>query len=135
VVAGTTPREDERHGQIHVLLVEDDASVSNATRLLLKSEGYVVTVAASLTEALERSIAMPRLDLLLTDYHLREGETGMQVIAAVRQKLGQTVRAVLITGDTSSAVNELSVDSYLRIASKPIKAEELLGMLRALLRP
>lgn len=125
--------EHDRHGPIYVLLVEDDASVRDATRLLLKSEGYEVTVAASLTEALERGSAMPKLDLLLTDYHLREGETGMQVIEALREKLGQAVKAVLITGDTSSAVHDLRVDPYVRVASKPIRAEELIYILRALL--
>ena len=122
-----------QQGQLHVLLVEDDVSVRNATRLLLRSEGYLVTVASTLAEALERGVAMPRLDLLLTDYHLPESETGMQVIAALREKRGHAVRAVLITGDTSSAVHELRLDPHVRIASKPIKAEELMDLLKALL--
>ena len=132
-VAASTVAAEVRHEQIHLLLVEDDASVRNATRRLLKSEGYVVTVASTLAEALERGIAMPKLDLLLTDYHLPHSETGVQVIAALREKRGHAVRAVLITGDTSSAVHELRLDPYIRIASKPIKAEELIDMLKALL--
>jgi CheY-like chemotaxis protein len=124
---------DVQHGQIHVLLVEDDASVRNATRLLLKSEGYAVTAASSLAEAIERSAAMLKLDLLLTDYHLPRSETGIQVITAIREKRGQ-VRAVLVTGDTSSAIHELRLDPDVRIASKPIKAEELVDMLKALLK-
>jgi hypothetical protein len=38
-----------------------------------------------------------------------------------------------MTGDTSSAVNDLRRDPFLRIASKPIDAEQLLTLLRALL--
>ena len=133
IIAAPRAAEDVRQSQIHVLLVEDDAGVRKATRLLLKSEGYVVTVASTLAEALEQGIAMPKLDLLLTDYHLPNSETGMQVIAELREKRGHAVKAVLITGDTSSAVNELRVDPYIRIASKPIKAEELIDMLKALL--
>jgi ActR/RegA family two-component response regulator len=64
---------------------------------------------------------------------LPDSETGMQVIAALREQRGQTLRAVLITGDTSSAVHELRVDPYVRIASKPIKADELMDLLKALL--
>lgn len=37
------------------------------------------------------------------------------------------------TGDTSSAIKQLPRDPYLRITSKPIKAEELLTLIRALL--
>jgi two-component system, sensor histidine kinase len=119
--------------QVRVLLVEDDASVREATRMLLKSDGYHVTAVNSLAEALAHTAEDPRLDLLVTDYHLRDGETGMQVIAALRQALKVPLRAILITGDTSAAMQELRMDPHLRLASKPIKAEELLGMLAALL--
>src|SRR5580704_1996228 len=119
--------------QVRVLLVEDDASVRDATRMLLKSDGYHVTAVNSLAEALAHAAKDARLDLLVTDYHLRNGETGMQVIAALREALKVPLRAILITGDTSAAVHELRMDPHLRLASKPIKAEELLGMLGALL--
>jgi PAS domain S-box-containing protein len=118
--------------QVRVLLVEDDASVRNATRMLLKSEGYYVTAVASLTEAVEHASKDPSLDLLVTDYHLRDGETGTQVIGAVREALGVSIGAVLITGDSSSAMHELPADPHLRVAIKPIKAAELLGILAAL---
>jgi PAS domain S-box-containing protein len=118
--------------QVRVLLVEDDVSVREATRMLLKSDGYHVTAVASLAEALTHAAKDPRLDLLVTDYHLRDGETGMQVIAALREALRVPLRAILLTGDTAP-VHELRMDPHLRLASKPIKAEELLGMLGALL--
>jgi hypothetical protein len=38
-----------------------------------------------------------------------------------------------VTGDTSSAVRELDRDKNLRIASKPINANELLALVKALL--
>jgi hypothetical protein len=59
------------------------------------------------------------------DCHLSNGEKGTQVITALRNTLGQHFRAVLITGDTSSAVQELQQDERLRLARKPIHAEEL----------
>jgi CheY-like chemotaxis protein len=73
------------------------------------------------------------IDLLISDYHLGGGETGTQVIAALREALGAPLKAVLMTGDTSTAINELPRDPLLRVASKPIVAEELLTLLRALL--
>ena len=39
-------------------------------------------------------------------------------------------KAVLVTGDTSSAVKDLPSDPYLRVASNPIKADALLTLLR-----
>src|SRR5882762_6435922 len=123
-----------RQAPARVLLVEDDASVREATRMLLKSDGYHVTAVASLAEALAHAVKDPRLDLLVTDYHLRDGKTGMQVIAELREALRDHLREIQNTGETSAAVHELRVDSHLRLASKPLKAEELLGMLTVLLK-
>ncbi len=119
-------------GKIRVLLVEDDPAVRDATRMLLKAEGYSVTAVESLGAALQNA-RQEHVDLLVTDYHLNDGETGIQVIAALREILGLTLKAVLLTGDTSKAIRELPRDSCLRVASKPIEAEELLRLLRALL--
>jgi PAS domain S-box-containing protein len=125
------PREPQAPRR-RVLLVEDDASVRDATRLLLRVEGYQVTAVASLSEALEQLSREKGVDLIVTDYHLRD-ETGLQVIAAIREAAGQPLKAVLITGDTSSAIKGLSGDPGLRVTSKPVKADELLSLLQELL--
>jgi two-component system, sensor histidine kinase len=113
----------------HVLLVEDDPAVRDATRMLLRVEGYLVTAVSTIAEAL-RSAETQTVDLLITDYHLKGDDTGTALITALRDRLGSTLKTVLITGDTSSAVKELPSDPYLRVASKPIKADELLTLLR-----
>jgi two-component system, sensor histidine kinase len=116
----------------HILLVEDDAGVRDATRLLLKVEGYRVTAVSSLSEAMDSG--QERVpDLLVSDYHLKNGELGTHVINAVRARWGGSLKAVLITGDTSAAIKELSGDPLLRIASKPVDAEQLLALLGELL--
>jgi two-component system, sensor histidine kinase len=81
----------------------------------------------------EQVNADPRIDLLVTDYHLGGGETGTQLISELRTAVARPLKAVLITGDTSSAVKELPRDPLLRFASEPVDADELLGMLRALM--
>ena len=111
----------------------DDPAVRNATRLLLSVEGYSVTAVSSIAEAQQTVSESQKLDLLITDYHLREGETGLAVIAAMRQALGPELKALLITGDTSSVVRKISQDANLRIISKPVNADEMLGLLETLL--
>jgi two-component system, sensor histidine kinase len=113
----------------HLLVVEDDPAVRDATRMLLRAEGYQVTAVSTIAEALQ-SAETEDIDLLITDYHLAGNETGTALIAALRDKLGNTLKAVLVTGDTSSAVKELPSDPYLRVASKPIRADALLTLLR-----
>jgi PAS domain S-box-containing protein len=123
------PRSDTAR----VLLVEDDPGVRDATRLLLAVEGYRVTAVTSKAEALQWVREHGAPDLLITDFHLAAGELGTQVIAAVRASTGADIRAVLVTGDTSALIKQMSADPHLRIASKPIEAEELLAMLTGLL--
>jgi PAS domain S-box-containing protein len=120
-------------GRPRVLLVEDDAGVRDATRMLLNVEGYRVRAVASLAAALRSVQEEAAPDLLITDYHLRDGELGTEVIAALRENLHAEVRAVLVTGDTSNVVKHLPNDPRLRIVSKPIDAEQLLAVLKDLL--
>jgi CheY-like chemotaxis protein len=113
--------------------VEDDPGVRDATRMLLNVEGYRVSAVASLGEALRSAREEGAPDLLITDYHLRDGELGTQVIEQLRASVAADLRSVLITGDTSTAIKQLRDDPHLRIASKPINAEELLLILEELL--
>jgi two-component system, sensor histidine kinase len=135
-----TPAQSRRGGthvaKPRVLLVEDDAGVRDATRMLLQAEGYEVTAVASGAEALSAAYAgepINPINVVVTDYHLGPGKTGMQVIEALRMRQGELLKAVLVTGDTSSAISELPRRPFMRVASKPMQADELLGLLQDLL--
>jgi len=76
-----------RYGELtiykgHILVVEDNPGVLGATEVFLNETGYKVTTATSLAEAVAQAQSSPGLDLLITDYHLSNEETGKQVIAA-----------------------------------------------------
>lgn len=114
-----------------ILLVEDEPGVRNAMAMLLSLEGYRVTPAATAREAIDRLRRGEHFDLLITDYHLDAGHTGTQVIAAAREMNGADVKAVLVTGDTSSVVREMRGDANLRVTSKPINSRELLALVKA----
>jgi two-component system, sensor histidine kinase len=120
-------------GRPRVLLVEDDPGVRDATRMLLSVEGYRVRAVGTLAEALRTAQEEGTPHLLITDYHLHDGELGTQVIAALREHLHAELRAVLVTGDTSDVVKHMPNDPRLRILSKPIDAEQLLRVLEDLL--
>jgi PAS domain S-box-containing protein len=139
---GGPQRQAEQRGRVatppraaaprKLLLVEDDPAVRAATKLLLRSAGYQAFAAGSESEALGYVDSNPDLGLVVADFHLAAGETGLQVIASVRARLGRAVPAVLVTGDTSSAVHVAAEDRHLRIASKPIHADQLLALLEQL---
>jgi PAS domain S-box-containing protein len=113
-----------------VLLVEDEPGVRNAMRVLLELDGYEIAVAATFEEA-QSLIEGARFDLIVTDYHLDHGHTGLEVIAAARGAQKDNVEAILVTGDTSPAVRETR-DAHVHITSKPINPDELLRLAKRL---
>jgi CheY-like chemotaxis protein len=117
----------------HILVVEDNPGVLTATEVFLSETGYKVTTATSLATAVERARSCPELDLLITDYHLSNKETGKQVIAAVREIRGPAFKAMVITGDTYAAVHAFDGDACLCWLRKPIDPRQLVTVLESFL--
>jgi DNA-binding NtrC family response regulator len=115
----------------HVLLIEDDAAVSAAGRLLLKVAGYRVTSAMCIAEAIEHARQNHDLEVVISDYHLGHSENGVDAIAAVRAVRGSGLRAVLISGDTGLLLTDAQRGPDTSVANKPINADELLALLAA----
>ena len=107
-----------------ILLLEQDAAVREATRLLLKSDGYRVSAAASLAEALEQLTEDPDVDLLVIGHY--SCHKGMQLVAAIRDRLDRPLRAVLMTED--SPPDDFKAVSLTRVVTKPVN--ELLTLIR-----
>src|SRR5690606_10745563 len=89
-------------GEEAVLLIDDDAEVLEAARALVAAWGYPVVAARSLSQA-QSALATcgAHIGLIIADYRLGEGVTGADAIRAVRERLGEPVPAIIITGDTS----------------------------------
>jgi CheY-like chemotaxis protein len=133
--AAAAERPQVRAESARILLVDDHAGVRDATAMLLRAEGFEVRSAASLAEANEALRENPRVDLVIADYHLQKGETGIEVIAAARQAAGEHIGAVLVSGDISSTLSHVEATERLRLASKPIRSNQLLSLIRELLSP
>jgi CheY-like chemotaxis protein len=116
-----------------ILIIEDDPGVLGAMRRLLKLEGYRVLAASSVTEALTLLRQNDDVRLLITDFHLANGELGTDAIQIVRAACGKPLKAVLITGDTSCAMREFLLDDRVSLITKPINANDFLALLSALL--
>jgi nitrogen-specific signal transduction histidine kinase/CheY-like chemotaxis protein len=116
-----------------ILLVDDHTGVRDATAMVLRGEGFEVQCAASLAEARAALREHPQVDLVIADYHLQKGETGLQVIAAARQVAGEQLPAVLVSGDISATLCGVEAGERLRVAAKPIRSNKLMSLIRELL--
>ncbi|WP_245453617.1 hybrid sensor histidine kinase/response regulator [Aminobacter sp. MSH1] len=104
---------------LHVLLVEDDDSVREATATLLKGWGCDVQTEAGIP------VAVANCDLVITDYDLGGGLTGTECIHAVRALLGRSVPAVVLTGHDEARVCAEITDVSIPVLSKPLRPAEL----------
>jgi signal transduction histidine kinase len=121
--------DDRSAARRRILLVEDDRSVRDATRLLLFAEGYEVLTAASPAEAMDKADELGAAGLVITDYQLDVAQTGLDVIAALRQRLGSELKVILLSGDTSAALAAVPMDPHMRLAHKPVDADQLLRLI------
>ncbi len=114
------------------LVVDDDPAILNALGHLLRQWGMQVALASKLHQLADVSEHEP--DVVLADYQLLDGETGLMVAREVRQRWGAQVPVVLITGDTrTETLRELRLSGY-PILYKPVRAEQLRGVLEKLQR-
>ncbi len=114
-----------------VLLVEDNVNVADAWAMLLEAEGYTVERAVSVKEV---EAAISQFDgppaLVITDYHLADNSTGVEVIKRVRGHFDSDVPAFIVSGDTSKVVPDARPVENCQLFSKPINTDELLDAAR-----
>ena len=114
-----------------ILLVEDEASLSEPLAYLLKREGYEVTVAEDGPTALAE-FDRGEADLILLDLML-PGIPGTEVCREIRTR--SQVPIIMLTAKDSEVDIvvglELGADDYV---TKPYSSRELLARIRAVLR-
>jgi DNA-binding response OmpR family regulator len=115
-----------------VLILEEDPALRDATRMLLQTEGYSVLAADTLAAALDLARGQPAIDLLLVDDAAADGVAGAHAIAQLRQVIGKTLRALVLTSHICTSARMLEQDGRLCLARSPISADALLERLRAL---
>lgn len=129
--AGT--RSPAYPGGVHglILVVEDDHSIRETTRMALSDAGFTVVTAADGDEAMARFRA-DRPDAVLLDVMLPKRD-GLEVLRSIRALSTAPVLMVTARDDTSDVVVglELGADDYI---TKPFEMPILLARLRAALR-
>jgi hypothetical protein len=109
-----------------VLVVENDGDVLFGMSKWLEKEGASVLAASSIRDAVGfvRDMGMPP-DIILADYQLDSGETGIEAIARVRELSGFHVPAILITAHRGDSLREAAFANDLSVMSKPVRLARL----------
>jgi signal transduction histidine kinase len=117
-----------------VLLVENDAHVLRAMTSLLERWQCAVRAATSTEEALDAlgdTAWIP--DIIIADQHLDSGDLGTNTVLEVRDYLGRSVPALIVTADTSEPVARTARAAGIELMHKPLKPAQLRALLAHLL--
>ena len=114
-----------------ILVVEDEASFSEALEFLLSKEGFIIETATTGKQALEK-FAGSEFDLILLDLMLPE-ISGIELCRTIRSQ--SRVPIIMLTAKDSEIDKvvglELGADDYV---TKPYSKSELVARIRAVLR-
>ena len=115
----------------HIFLVEDDQEIAKNLSLLLRSEGFNITHAATQKEAISM-LAAHKFDLALLDISLPDGN-GFAVCTEIKQTQNIPVIFLTASGDEASVVTGLNMgaDDYV---TKPFRPRELIARIGKALR-
>ena len=116
-----------------IVIVEDEPAVRGGLEVLLKGWGATVesfdTVAASAAWARQSDPALTRPALLIVDYRLEGGHTGVEAIAALRQVFGTAVPAIMVTGSTMTGHDAEAEKNDFHLLIKPVVPNKLRAMI------
>lgn len=118
-----------------ILLVEDEDDLRDLLAETLIAEGHKVISKADAKEALQwagSDVARP--DLLLTDFDLDGGTSGLRLAEDLPDVLGEAVPSIILTGDITTATLKSIAGSAHRQVTKPVMPEVLLAQISDLMQ-
>ncbi len=109
--------------RLRVLVVDDEEGVRVATRIYLEELGCSVMLAESSEQARTLAELNPP-DLLLTDFRLKDNDSGLITIKLIRQ-LYSDIPVIIMTGDTAPDRLKEAHAADAKLLHKPIEIETL----------
>lgn len=112
-----------------VVVIDDDIMICEAMRGLLQGWGCrVCTINTWPDTAALDSLDVPPA-FVVADYSLGDGVTGIDAIAALRQRYGTSMPAMLISGDTTGDAKHRAAESGVIMLRKPVTPMALRAVL------
>jgi signal transduction histidine kinase/ActR/RegA family two-component response regulator len=119
-----------------VLVIDDDPLVLEGMGGIFRKWGCRVVTADSDSKALKAATAQDDVpDLIISDYHLANGRTGIATVEWLRGELSAQIPAFLISGDTDPAtLHEAKVKGF-HLLHKPVDPMALRAMFNQAVKP
>ncbi len=121
-----------------IVIVEDEPAVREGLEVLLRGWGARIeafTGVAAMQAWLDSAdLAAVAPALVIADYHLQHGETGVQAILALRSRFGAGLPAVIVTGSSMTGHEPEALANDFHLLIKPVLPNKLRAMIAFKLR-
>jgi CheY-like chemotaxis protein/anti-sigma regulatory factor (Ser/Thr protein kinase) len=126
---------EERLTGLLVAVLDDEIQVRDGMQALLRSWGAQVVAAPTCAALIAELNAQSRPpELLVCDYRLQGGASGIEAVQALRDEFNRAIPALLITGDTAPDRLAEAAASGLPLLHKPVQPRAMRRLLAALAR-
>jgi len=127
-IAPSTPRS-------RILVIEDDPEIRTHLAMFLRDAGHEVASVVDGPAALDWMAAAPWApELVLADYNLPNGMTGVEISRRLRRFLDRPFPCLILAGDISTqALRDISGHDCLQF-NKPVKLADLTRALESLMK-
>lgn len=137
-VAGTVsnvPSQVYGFEDAKILVIDNEASVLAAMKTVLENWSCDCRFLRSKAEIAELFEKEPyfQFQVVLADYHLDRGETGVRAIEQLRRLCPVAFKAVIVTADHSSETADVVANADCQLLLKPVRPAELRALLQHLL--
>jgi len=116
-----------------VLVVEDEAPVRDGMERLLRTWKCEAVVVGDASAALQALADGMRPDMLIVDYRLANGGSGLQAIARIREAAGRDIPALIVSGESHPEELARIKASGFHIVHKPVPPARLRSVVAWLL--
>ncbi len=119
---------------LSVISLDNDVLVREGMLQMLHTLKATVSLAADRYGLQDLLAGTEHCDVILADYHLDEGDTGVQAVRDVLAATGRDIPCIVISADDSEAVRaDVQAAGYF-FMSKPVRGNRLAARIRALKR-
>jgi len=116
-----------------ILIIDDQEELASTIALLLTVAGYQSSIASTANAARLELLAVAAPDYIICDFHLGDGENGLELIDEFRNQYEHDIPAILMTGDKSPEIPARTAGMrHLRLMIKPFDGAALLEVLAEL---
>lgn len=116
---------------LRILCIDNDIPVLKAMQALLRAWGCRVDLAAD-SQAARAYMAAEQPDVVIADYHLDNGETGVELLEELRSTHARAFAAFVVTADHGGEADAAASAAGYRVLKKPVRPAALRALLTRL---